>query len=276
MYYMLALGNSRHGKTTYSKTYVKSLKNQGVQVLVCDPNREWSDLADVDIGPTELFQGITRIAKPLLFERKEGILVIEDIGLTLQSMAIALFNAATNYHINKCKEAIKLILENAAKYRLKVLIIAHRLVPTEIDETMWKQFDTKIIFNTPLTKYGKILISFDGLNPEEVESKKKYHYIKSSIEEGVSEGVVKPLGSHVKIENDRNFQVRFMLKKLKTNAEKVAFLQMHLNMNTARIAETLEISENAVYVYRSRLRRWGLEVPDKRSKNLDELKNLLF
>lgn len=275
MYYKLVLGNSRTGKTTYAKTYVKSFKDKGVKVLVCDPNREWSDLADVDVGPTELFQAITKIAKPLLFERKEGILVIEDIGLTLQSMAMALFNKNSEYHINKCKEAVKLILENAAKYRVKVMIIAHRLVPTEIDETMWKQFDTKVVFATPLTRYGKVLTTFSGLDPEEVEHMKRFNYFKLS-EEGITKGVVERFASHVRIENDRNFQVRFMLKKLNTNAEKVAFLKIHLSMTPKQIADTLDISLEMVYTYCARLRKWGLDIPHGNRKNLDELKNLLF
>ena len=38
--YLLVLGNSGQGKTTYAKTVVKSLKDKGFKVYAFDPNRQ--------------------------------------------------------------------------------------------------------------------------------------------------------------------------------------------------------------------------------------------
>jgi len=123
--YLLVLGTSGTGKTTLAKTIVKQLKDEGCKAITFDPNRQWSDISDEEIGPEELAYGLTRIAKPLLYEKKTGVLIVEDLGFTLQQI-----QAALKVSLAKAKNMLRIVLENARKYGLRVILVSHRLAIT--------------------------------------------------------------------------------------------------------------------------------------------------
>ena len=260
--YLLVLGTSGTGKTTLAKTIVKDLKDQAYKVLVFDPNRQWGDLCDQEVGPEELAFGITRIAKPLLWERKTGVLIVEDLGFTLQQL-----QAALKISLTKAKNMIRLILENARKYGLKVIIIAHRLSTDEIDTVMFQQFDAYAIFRVPLTTYGKKLIKENlGIQPDDILELPKYHYIAYNGGH-IFKGKVEPLKSHVELEQNRNFQVHYLLSKYETNAEKVLILKVHLGLSHRQISKILGLTYDQVKSYCTLLRKRGVDIPDGRRKN---------
>ena len=86
---------------------------------------EWADLCDQEVGPEELAYGLTRIAKPLLYEKKTGVLIVEDLGFTLQQI-----QAALKVSLAKAKNMLRIVLENARKYGLRVILVSHRLAIT--------------------------------------------------------------------------------------------------------------------------------------------------
>lgn len=266
--YLLVLGTSGTGKTTLAKTIVKELRDQGNKVLVFDPNRQWGDLCTDEIGPEELAYGLTRIAKPLLWERKTGVLVVEDLGFTLQQI-----RAALKISLKRAKDMLKVLLENARKYGLKVIFIAHRLSSDEIDTIMFQQFDAYLLFKVPLTNYSKKLIRENlKIDPDKIQSLEKFHYIQHNGGH-ISTGIVKPLESHQKLENDKNFQVHYLLSKYETNGEKVLILKVHLGLRHKKIAEILGLTYDQVKSYCTALRKRGVNIPDGRRRNYT---NLIF
>jgi len=266
--YLLVLGTSGTGKTTLAKTIVRDLKDEGYKALIFDPNRQWADLCDQEIGPEELAYGITRIAKPLLWERRTGVLVIEDLGFTLQQI-----QAALKVSLTKAKNMIRIVLENARKYGLKTILIAHRLSSDEIDSVTFQLFDAYCLFRVPLTSYGKKLIRETlELDPDEVQTLPKYSYVKWNGGH-VSREVVQPLPSHVALESDRNFQVHYLLSKYETNAEKVLILKVHLGMKHRQISKILGLTYDQVKTYCCLLRKRGVPIPDERRKTYA---NLIF
>jgi DNA-directed RNA polymerase specialized sigma24 family protein len=243
--YLLIIGNSGMGKTQLAKNIAMQLKQKGFKIIVADPNREWSDLQDQEIGAPELADAITKIAKPLLFEKREGLLVIEDIGFSL-----AQIQSVLNIPLTKAKNYISLILENARKYRLKIIITAHRLNPNEIDSIMFQQFDKVICFKFPLTPYSKKLLASINIDHTKIPNLQKLQYLSdNAIHE------VPIVQSHINIENAQDFTVRQILSQCKNNREKVAVLKITLGMSHNQIAGILGITYDMVKTYCYRIRK---------------------
>lgn len=281
--YNFVLGNSGCGKTTLVKTIVEEYKKeQKVKVVVCDPNRSWSDLQDIELSPSDFLDAINKVGRPLIYKGEKAILILEDIGLLLHNVSMA-----TGKPLYEVKNAFKLILENARKYGIRVIAIGHRLQSDEIDETLFQQFDTITAFKFPLTTHAKKLLKMRDITPEMIEQLPKFEYwhVNGSAPE---HGQVQPLASHIKIEGDRLFQTRMILKKCKSNPERVALLRGHLGFNNAEIAKVLKMNEKEVSVYLARVRKrfrrdLGLVsrqevkwLPDLRRVHASHYQSLLF
>jgi len=134
-------------------------------------------------------------------------------------------------------------------------------------------FDAYCVFRTPLTDYGKKLIgSRLGIDANEVLGLENFHYVKYNGGH-ITREIVEPLESHVQLENDRNFQVHYLLSKYETNAEKVLILKVHLGMKHKQIMEILGLSYDQVKTYCCMLRKRGVAIPDARRK---DYANIIF
>ncbi len=265
--YMLVLGLSGMGKTTFVKHLLNKYKD--FQKYVVDPNYQYSDVDAEFIGANDLFNALNVIAKPLLFRGKKGILVIEDFGFTVQQLAYAL-----NKPLRTVKHNIRLILENARKYRLKVVIVAHQVKSEEIEPYMLPMFDTIVFFKTPLTNYAKRILKYYGVNFD-IYKLEPYHYIIfNTYTKLINEGYVEPLKSHMEIEQSGDFQIKRLLSMVENKTQAVAVLKLHLNLSDKEIADILKISVNQVRVYKTRLRKYGIKIPLENKNNIREIINL--
>ena len=266
--YMLVLGLSGMGKTTFVKHLLNSLKD--FKKYIVDPNYQYSDIEEAEfIGAEDLFNALNTIAKPLLFRGQRGILVIEDFGFTIQQLAYA-----KNKPISKVKHVIKLILENARKYRLKVVIVAHQLKSEEIEPYMLPFFDTVVFFKTPITNYAKRILKYYGVVVDTYNLNPYEYYIYNIHTKELMRGKVSKLESHELVEKSGDFQIRRLLSMVKTKTQAVAVLKLHLNLSDEEIARILGISVNHVRVYKTRLRKYGIKIPLENKNNIREIINL--
>ena len=264
--YLAVVGNSGTGKTTFVKETLNALKWDSL--FLCCPNRQYADYTIKDnavyLSPSELKDSLNHIGKKLLLQGKKGVLVIEDLSLTLNRIAENL--SCTE---KKAKQLIALLLENFRKYDVKVIVIMH-----DIDKDLIGKFDAKVFFQTPLTQYQVKKYSVElGFSFLEVPILPKYTYVIKNGEK-VEHGTIKPLESHQAIERDKSYGANEILTKCRSLPEKVLVLRLHLGFNNAQIADKLNVQRSTVDETISRLRKRNLAIPDAR-KTL-RLENLAF
>lgn len=264
--YLAVVGNSGTGKTTLVKQILNSLKWDSL--FLCDPNRQYADYTINDnatyLSPSELHDALNRIGKKLLLQGKTGVLVIEDLGLTIQRITETL--SVTE---KKAKQLIALLLDNFRKYDVKVIVISQ-----DVDKDLIGKFDTKVFFQTPLNQYQVKKYGHDlDLNLNDVPMLPRFNYLLKS-QEKIERGIVQPLESHQAIEKDKGFMVKEILAKCRSLPEKVLVLRLHLGLSNPEIAEKLSIQTDTVKEIVSRLRKRGLPIPDARKTF--RLENLAF
>jgi ABC-type dipeptide/oligopeptide/nickel transport system ATPase component len=264
--YLAIVGNSGTGKTTKAKTVINATAHD--MLYLCDPNRQYADYTNngkaVYISPSELKNSLNLIGKKLLLQQKKGVLIIEDLGLTLDRICETL-----QIPLRRAKHLIGLLLDNFRKYDVKVIVVSH-----DIDKDLIGKFDVKIFFQTPLSnyairKYSKLL----GCDLSEIPNLPKYSFFLKNGEK-VEYGTVKPLESHQAIERDKSFMVREILAKCRSLPEKVLVLRLHVGLANPEIARNLNVETQTVEVIISRLRKRGIPIPDARRSF--RLENLAF
>ena len=264
--YLAVVGNSGTGKTTYVKTLINRLVWD--QLFLCDPNRQYADYTINDnavyLSPSELKDSLNLIGKKLLMQNKIGVLIIEDLGLTLSRISETL-----QISEKRAKHLIALLLDNFRKYGVKVIVIAQ-----DIDKDLIGKFDTKVFFQIPLNNYSvKKYSKLFGCDLSEVPTLPKFAYVLKNGEP-LQHGTVEPLESHAAIEKDKGFMVKEILAKCRSLNEKVLVLRLHVGLSNPEIAEKLNVQVNTVEVIISRLRKRGVAIPDARKSF--RLENLAF
>lgn len=264
--YLGIVGNSGTGKTTLAKQQINALVPD--MLYLCDPNRQYADYTVNDnavyISPGELRDALNMIGKKLLLQGKKGVLVIEDLGLTIQRITETL-----NCTEKKAHQLIGLLLDNFRKYDVKVIVIMQ-----DIDKELIGKFDAIAFFQLPLgtyaiKKFSKIL----NCDLKEIPELPRYAYfLKTS--ESVGYGTVKPLASHQAIERDKGFMVNEILAKCRSLPEKILVLRLHLGLKNPEIAQKLNVETHTVETEIYRLRQKGIPINDGRKSF--RLENLAF
>ena len=267
--YMLIIGLSGMGKTTFVKNLLLNYHSQGYKLYVADPNYQYSDIEAVSVGSVDLYNALNHIAKPLLFKGEKGVLAIEDYGFTINQMKNALQKP-----LSTVKNSIKILLENARKYRLKIIIVAHRVQSDEIEPYMLPFFDTIVFFRTPITTYTKRILKYYGVDVDIGKLEPHKYIVFNTHTREMSNGVTKPLKSHEEIENSGDFQIKRLLGMAETKTQAVAILKIHLNLSDKEISNILNISVNQVRVYKTRLRKYGIPIRLENKNNIMEIMNL--
>lgn len=268
--YLAIIGNSGTGKTNFAKTVINQTPYD--MLYLCDPNRQYADYTVNDnasyISPSELKDALNLIGKRLLLQQKKGILVIEDLNLTISRISETL--GCTEKH---AKQLIALLLENFRKYDVKVIVILHDLNDTEINKLVEK-CDTKVFFQTPLStyqinKYTKEL----GFSLLEVPVMPKFTYVMKQGD-NVTHNTTKALESHMAIEHDKGFMVKELLAKCRSLPEKVLVLRLHVGLKNSEIAQQLDVQRSTIDETVSRIRKRGIPIKDARCSL--RLENLAF
>ena len=264
--YCAIIGNSGQGKTTFLKEELATLNYD--MAYFCTPNREYGDLTGDKakyIGPVELQNAINFIGKSLLFQKKKGVLVIEDLGLTIRDLSEVL-----KITEKKAKQIILLLLENLRKYDVKILVAMH-----DIDEDITGKCDLKVFFQVPLNDYKvRKYSALYGLDLREVRDLAKYHYIVKNGSEEIVKVCVLELKSHKAIENNKDFQVNERLKECGSLRAKILVLRNQGQQRNCDIAKTLNIERHTVETEIWKIRKRGIVIPDARRSF--QLENLAF
>lgn len=264
--YLVVVGNSGTGKTTYVKTLLNSLDYD--QLYVVDPNRQYGDFMTEDnatyITPNELKEALNVIGKRLLLQQRKGLLVIEDMNFTLSRLSETL-----QISVNKAKQIIYLLLENLRKYDVKVILVMH-----DIDRDLVGKCDTKVFFQVPINQYKvRQYSALFGIDMNEVVSLPHYSYLSKNGGD-LERGQIQALASHEQIEKDKSFMIKDVLRKCRSLAEKVLVLRFHLELKNSEISETLNIDIHTVENLVWRLRKRNIPIPDARRSF--RLENLAF
>lgn len=253
-YYMANCGNSRTGKTTLTKTWINQTPYD--VLLICDPNNQYSDLMNEkaqNIGPVELQNAISQIARKLCMLGKKGILVIEDLHLTLKWIQHSLCKSE-----REARNIIKLLLENLGKYDIKVIVVMH-----DIDPEIMAKCDLKVFFQTPLTDYAKRTYSKRlNFDLSEIGILPKFHYrFKNGGD--IEKGYVEPLPSHQAVEQDKSFGAKTLIQNCSSLIKKVTTLRA-AGFKNGQIAELLNVTQKTVENRVNEARHKGANIPDAR------------
>lgn len=261
--YCAIIGNSGTGKTTWLKRELATLPYD--MAYFCTPNREYGDLTGDRaqyIGPVELQNAINFIGKKLLFQKKKGVLVIEDLGLTIRDLSEVL-----KVTEKKAKRIITLLLENLRKYDVKILIAMH-----DIDEDIVGKCDLKVFFQVPFNDYKiRKYSAIYGLDLREIRNLPKYHYVIKNGSEEVVKACVLELKSHKAIENDKQGLVNERLKECGSLRAKILVLRNQGQQRNYDIAKTLNIERHTVETEIWKIRKRGIAIPDGRRSFLENL-----